>query len=292
MKVGIIGVGLMGHGIARNVLRKGFPLSFLDHPGNRPVDEILSVGGHACHSPAEVARGADVLILCVTGSPQVEAVLTGPDGVLSSLRPGSTVIDCSTSLPESTLRMARAVAEVGADFLDAPMTRTARHAHDGQLNLLIGGDAATLDRVRPVLAAFTEQVFHVGGPGAGHRLKLLHNYVSVGSLALIAEAAAGAADAGIDPAAFVQVLAQGGGAGVALDRMTPFLLDGDAGNLPFAIANGLKDIAYYREMSDASGAAHVIADGIHAAMSTAVDAGEGAKYVPELARIFRRTDPR
>ncbi|GHG96355.1 NAD(P)-dependent oxidoreductase [Pseudodonghicola xiamenensis] len=291
MKVGLIGVGLMGHGIARNVLgRGGLPLSFLDHPGNQPVDEILERGGTALNTPAEVAAASDVIILCVTGSPQVEAILTGNDGVIAGLRPGSVVVDCSTALPQSTLRMAEAVKAAGGDYLDAPMTRTAKHAHDGTLNLLAGGDAEVLEKVRPVLASFTEAVEHVGPLGTGHRLKLLHNYVSVGFMTLLAEAAAQAADAGVDARRFVDILANGGGASVALDRMAPFITDNDREGLPFFVSNALKDIDYYRMMSEQAGAQKTIADGVHAAISAAVESGHGQAYVPELTRIFRRTE--
>jgi len=289
MKVGIIGVGLMGHGIARNVLGRGkFELSFLDHPGNQPVDEILELGGTACATPAELAAQSDVVILCVTGSPQVEAILTGENGVISALKPGSVVVDCSTALPESTVRMGEAVKAKGGDYLDAPMTRTAKHAHDGKLNLLVGGDKAVLDRVQPVLASFTEFVEHVGPLGTGHRLKLLHNYVSVGFMTLLAEAAAQAADADVDPKRFVEILAKGGGASVALDRLAPFITDGDREGLPFFVSNGRKDIEYYRTMSEQAGAQKTIADGIYAALTDAVESGNGQAYLPELVRIFRK----
>lgn len=289
MKVGLIGVGLMGHGIARNVLGRGaMELSFLDHPGNQPVDEILSLGGVPCASPAEVAAASDVVILCVTGSPQVEAILTGPAGVISALRPGAVVIDCSTALPDSTVRMGALVQAAGGDFLDAPMTRTAKHAHEGTLNLLVGGDADVLARVRPVLASFTEAVEHVGALGNGHRMKLLHNYVSVGFMTLLAEAAAQAVDAGVDPSRFVEVLAAGGGASVALDRMAPFITSGNRDALPFFVSNGLKDIDYYCTMSEQAGAQKFIADGIRTAIAGAVDAGHGQDYLPELSRIFRK----
>ncbi|WP_165937659.1 NAD(P)-dependent oxidoreductase [Antarcticimicrobium sediminis] len=288
MNVGIIGVGLMGHGIARNVLaRGGFTLSFLDHPGNQPVDEIVGLGAQACATPAEVAAASDVVILCVTGSPQVEAIVTGENGVVSGLKPGTVIVDCSTALPDSTVRMGAAIKAVGGEYLDAPMTRTAKHAHEGTLNLLVGGDAAVLERVRPVLASFTETVDHVGALGDGHRLKLLHNYVSVGFMTLLAEAAAQSADAGIDPKVFVDVLANGGGASAALQRLAPFITEGDREGLPFFVSNAQKDINYYRAMSDAAGAQKIIADGVANALSSAVDAGQGQAYVPELVRIFR-----
>ncbi|MDO1583380.1 NAD(P)-dependent oxidoreductase [Rhizobium oryzicola] len=290
MRTGIIGVGLMGQGIARNVLlRGGHSLTFLDHPGNQPVDELLALGATSVKTAAAVAAASDVIILCVTGSPQVEAVLTGSEGVLSELKPGTIVVDCSTALPESTQRMAKAVKQADGFFVDAPMTRTAKFAHEGKLHLLLGGDAAVIERVRPVLASFSEEAVHVGATGAGHRLKLLHNFVSVGFMSLLAEAAAQAADGGVDPQALVSVLRSGGGGGVALDRMAPFLLGEGSGNLPFAISNALKDFDYYIAMSEQAGALHLIADGVRAALSGAVEAGHGATYLPELSEILRHT---
>lgn len=285
-QVGLIGLGHMGHGIARNLLIKGHRLVFLDHPGNRPAGEILSLGGRPALSPAAVAGGADAVILCVTGSPQVEAVLTAPDGVLSSLATGATVIDCSTSLPHSTQRMAVLVAEAGGHYLDAPMTRTAQAAHEGRLNLLVGGEAGVLAAMRPVLDAFAEAVTHVGPIGAGHRMKLLHNYVSVGFLTILAEAAAQAREAGIAPGDLIAVLRAGGGASVALDRIEPFLTRGDRQAMPFSIANAAKDLDYYVQMATEAGAARMAADGLRQALAHAVALGAGDATLPELAEIL------
>ncbi|MCY6382700.1 NAD(P)-dependent oxidoreductase [Hoeflea prorocentri] len=295
MNVGIIGVGLMGHGIARNVLKRGgFKLWFLEHPGNQPTDELLELGATPCSTTAAVAAATDLMILCVTGSPQVEAVLTEPDGVLSAMRAGTVVVDCSTSLPGSTERMAALVAEAGGFFLDAPMTRTAQHAHEGTLNLLVGGTAEALLKAQPVLDSFTADVRHVGGTGTGHRLKLLHNYVSIGFISLLAEAAAEAENGGVDPKIFVDVLASGGGGGVALDRMAPFLTEQDRNSLPFALSNAQKDIDYYRAMASEAGSGCRIADGVSDAishgLSVAEQAGEAETILPELARLLRRND--
>ncbi len=115
MHVGLIGVGLMGHGIARNVLRRGgFALTFLDHPGNQPADEILGLGATPVKTPADVARVADVVILCVTGSPQVEAIVTGENGLVSALKPGTVIVDCSTALPERWTMSARWATATGS----------------------------------------------------------------------------------------------------------------------------------------------------------------------------------
>ncbi|SDY64381.1 NAD(P)-dependent oxidoreductase [Citreimonas salinaria] len=289
MHVGIIGVGLMGHGITRNVLKRGgFGLSFLDHPGNQPTDEIIALGGRACATLAEVAAQADVVILCVTGSPQVESIVTGESGLAAALRPGTVVVDCSTALPDSTLRMGEVVRQAGGDYVDAPMTRTAKHAHEGTLNLLAGGAPKVLEKVRPVLGSFSEKIDHVGPLGHGHRMKLLHNYVSVGFMTLLAEAAAQAADAGVDSHAFVDVLAAGGGASAALDRLAPYIVAQDRNALPFFVANAQKDIDYYRAMSAAAGARKTVADGVSAALAAPVEAGHGDAYVPELVSLFRK----
>ncbi|GGH43379.1 NAD-binding protein [Frigidibacter albus] len=291
MRVGLIGVGLMGHGIARNVLaRGGFQLTFLDHPGNQPVDEITGLGGRPAASVAEVAAASDVVILCVTGSLQVEAIVAGESGLGSAIAPGTVVVDCSTALPDSTLRMGTLIAAAGGAYLDAPMTRTAKHAHDGTLNLLVGGEAGVLDRVRPVLASFTASVQHVGPLGHGHRLKLLHNYVSIGFMSLLAEAAAQAADAGVDPQIFVDVLAGGGGASAALDRLAPYIVAGDREGLPFFVGNAQKDIDYYRAMAEAAGGQMTIADGVSASLGAAVTGGHAQAYVPELVTLFRKGD--
>ncbi|HWP10915.1 MAG TPA: NAD(P)-dependent oxidoreductase [Ramlibacter sp.] len=285
-RVGIIGIGLMGHGIARNVLKHGYPLTFLEHPGNQPVADLLEAGATAQTSARVLASHSDVLILCVTGSPEVEAVLTGPDGVLQGLRPGTIVVDCSTAIPASTERMASLVHAAGALFVDAPMTRTAQHAHEGRLNLLVGGDAAVLDKVMPVLRCFAENVTHAGPVGAGHRIKLLHNFVSIGSVALIAEAAACASRGGIRPDVFVDILASGGGAGVALDRLKPYILSRDASGLQFFMANALKDLRYYVEMAADTTAVHRIGDAVSDTLDAAVQQGGARRMLPELVSVL------
>lgn len=260
--IGMIGVGLMGHGIASNIVKHGYPLVLLDHPGNQPVDQLLAAGAAKVASPAQVARQSNIVILCVTGTPQVEDVLFSPDGLLQGLRPGTVVIDCSTAIPSSTVRIAQAVTEAGGQFLDAPMTRTPKEAAEGRLNLLVGGDRALFERCQPLLRCYAENISHVGPIGAGHRMKLIHNYVSLGCAAVIAEAAACAERAGIEASVLTDILAKGGGAGVALDRLRPFIESGDDSGLRFSLSNAQKDLGYYTTMADETGAAHGAADAI------------------------------
>ena len=286
MRVGIIGVGLMGHGIALNVLKGGFSLVMMDHPGNQPADDLTEMGAGHLNTPNAVAAEADLLILCLTGSTQVEAVLTGETGVISALKPGAIVVDCSTALPESTERMAALVAAAGGRFLDAPMTRLAKQAHEGTLNILVGGETDVLEAARPVLDTFTENIDHVGGVSFGHRMKLLHNYVSIGHMSLLAEAAAQAAEAGVDAQVFIDVLAKGGGASAALERLRKCILTGDASDVPFSIGNAIKDIDYYREMVGDGAGSRTIADGVSVAIGSAAKL-HGDAFIPELTRLFR-----
>ena len=286
MKIGMVGLGMMGHGIAGNLVKHGHELVVLEHPGNQPLDQLRAAGVHSVHSATALAARVDVVILVVTGSPQVEAVLTGPDGILHGLRPGSIVIDCSTAIPSSTLRMAQAVQQAGGRFLDAPMTRTPKEAAEGRLNLLVGGDAGLLDVCRPILACFAENITHVGPVGTGHGMKLLHNYVSLGMVTLLAEAAACAQRSGVQAEAFVKVLAQGGGGGTALDRLKPYLLARDTGGLRFSIANACKDLGYYRQMATDAEAQSAVASAVLGTLQSALERAGPDALMPELASLL------
>jgi 3-hydroxyisobutyrate dehydrogenase len=286
IRVGIIGVGQMGHGIASNIAKAGYPLVLLDHPGNQPLDALLAAGAVKASTPSDVARQADMVILCVTGTPQVEDVLLKPEGVLAGMRAGTIVIDCSTAIPSSTLKVARAVTEAGGLFLDAPMTRTPKEAAEGRLNLIVGGDTALFERCRPVLASFAENIVHAGPVGSGHRLKLLHNYVSLGFSAVLAEAAACAELEKVDMAVLLDILAKGGGDGVVLGRMRPYLESGDTANFRFSIANAHKDMGYYTTMAQEAGAPHGTAQAIRDTYASASSAGIAQEPVPEMIKYL------
>ena len=291
--IGLIGAGLMGQGIASNLLKHGHALTVLEHPGNQPLDALRAAGATTQRSAQALAHATDVVILCVTGSPQVEEVLLGPEGVLGGLRRGAVVIDCSTAVPTSTDRLAQAVHNAGGRFLDAPMTRTPKEAAEGRLNLLVGGDAALFAECRPLLACFAENITHVGPVGAGHRMKLLHNYVSLGFIALLSEAAACAQRCGVAADALVEVLAKGGGGSVALERLKPYLLQRDASSLRFAMANAQKDLSYYQTMAHDAGAVAEIANAVLGTYAQGLaDGGPQAQAIELSSLLAARTPAR
>ncbi len=287
-RIGMVGLGLMGLGIATNIVKKGFALTAMEHPGNQPLGELIAAGAQTAASAQAVAQASDIVILCVNGSAQVEAILAGDTGLLVGLRAGMTVIDCSTSLPASTQQVAATLAQRGVRFLDAAMTRTPNEAMQGRLNLLVGGEAALLEEVRPLLSTFAENIVHAGAVGAGHSMKLLHNFVSLGSVTLLAEAAACARRSGIDDSVFVEVLEKGGGWGAALQRLQPYLLRGETSGLRFSMANALKDLGYYADMAQAHGAHDVAAQAMLATLAGACQTVDPQTLLPELVGVLEQ----
>ncbi|NYT84134.1 NAD(P)-dependent oxidoreductase [Pollutimonas harenae] len=281
-KIGLIGAGLMGSGIAASLLRNGFPLTVLEHPGNQPLDNLLKAGAKTSQRAADLAAQVDILILCVTGSPQVEEILFQKDGVLEGLKQGITVIDCSTAIPSSTLRIAAAVQKAGGRFLDAPMTRTPKEAAEGKLNLIVGGDRKVFEECLPVLQSYSENIAYAGNVGAGHQMKLLHNYVSLGFSAVLAEAAACAREAGTDPKTFCDILAAGGGGGVVLNRLRPYIESEDSSGFRFSMSNALKDMGYYCTMTEEQDTQGSVAQAIKELYAQAANAGLEQSPVPTL----------
>lgn len=286
-RIGMIGVGMMGHGIARNIAAKGWPLAYLHHPGNQPTDDLDAAGARRFDDAVELVAESDVLLLCVTGATEIEAILSGPNGLIPQLRPGMTVVDCSTGIPSVTQRVAAQVAEKGCAFVDAAMTRTPKEAEEGRLNLLIGGESDTVEALTPLFTAFSENRFHAGPVGAGQTLKLLHNYVSLGTVTLMSEAAACAAENGIDAGVFVDCLRRGGGGGAALERLAPFLLAGETAQMRFTNANARKDLGYYNTLAEETGTRRDVARGVFAALEWLTENDFGQAMVPEAAKAFR-----
>lgn len=286
-KVGLIGVGLMGHGIGKNIVGKGWELHFLDLVGNQPTTDLVELGATPHDKAKDLAAVCDIVVLCVTGTPQVEDVLLGSGAVLAALKPGSIVVDCSTAIPSSTRALAARVRDRGCDFVDAAMTRTPKEAEEGRLNLLVGGEPKSIAHIRPLLESFAENILVAGEVGSGHQMKLIHNMVSLGMVTLIAEVAACAIKDEMDPAAMVDCLRKGGAGGAALERVAPYILEGNSEMLRFTITNAYKDVGYYTQMAGELGAAQLMANAVHQILGGLVERGAGDAFMPEQVKLLQ-----
>ncbi|MBN3858582.1 NAD(P)-dependent oxidoreductase [Paraburkholderia sp. Ac-20340] len=288
MKVGMVGIGLMGHGIASNIVKHGHSMVLFEHPGNQSLDVLKRAGAQSTDSLKELAQLSDVIILCVTGTPEVEDVLFRDDGLLDGVKPGTVIVDCSTAIPSSTERVAVEVTKRGASFLDAPMTRTPKEAAEGRLNLTVGGDKELFESVKPLLQCYAENIVYAGPVGSGHRLKLLHNFVSLGFSAVLAEAAACASRANISADVFLEVVGKGGGDSVVLNRFKPYLESGDGTGFRFYLTNALKDMNYYTAMAEESGSVHDTAESIRRTFEKGTQVGTPQATVLELVDILSK----
>ncbi len=288
-KIGIIGLGMMGRGIGINLLKSGFPLSFLQRSVKSSQDDVIAQGAKPLSSIAEVTKNSEVILLCLTGSSQVEEVIFGVDGVLANLLPGSIVIDLSTAIPKSTLKVARAIQEAGSFYLDSPMTRTPKEALEGRLNVLVGGDPDLLEQCRPVLKCFTENIVYAGPLSSGHRLKLIHNFVALGYASVLAEAAACAKLADVDSRVLLQVLETGAGNGAILNRMKGFIQSGDDASFQFTLENAVKDLGYYGAMVEELDAFSVAATATQKIFEHALHTEKAGATVPWLVSSLNKT---
>ncbi len=284
--VGLIGVGLMGHGIGKNIVAKGYPLTVLAHRNRAPVEDLLAKGAKEVKSARELAQASDVIILCVTGSPQVEETIFGKDGVLEGLRSGTVVVDCSTAEPGSTMKVAAAIAGKGGRFVDAPLVRTPKEAEEGRLGVMTGGDPEVIKEIRPILECFAEAVVHAGGIGAGHTLKLINNFIALGTAAAVAEGIATAARAGVDMTALRDVVSSGGANSVMFERLIKVPLANDDTAAKFAISNAAKDLRYYTNMAENLPVAGFVAEAVHQTFIMALNRGYRDKFVPRLVDLI------
>ena len=280
--IGFIGLGMMGHGMAKNLLAKGFPLSFIVHRDRSRLGDLVGAGAKEVKTPAELAQASDVVILCVTGSPQVEDNVFGPSGLLSAARSGLTVIDTSTAEPGSTAKIREALAAKGATFVDAPLARTPKEAEEGRLNTMVGADDATFARLKPVFAAYCENVFHVGPPGAGHTLKLVNNFMALTIVASIGEAFAVAAKAGVKLDKLFEVVSQGALNSNIFQMMAGGAVAGDLARMKFSIQNAAKDLRYYTHLAESLPVASFLGEAVHQSFAQAVALGLGERMVPSM----------
>ena len=227
-RVGFIGLGIMGRGMALNLIKAGFDLTVWNRTASR-MDELVAAGARAAADPAGLAAECDLIITCVSDTPDVEAVLTGdePPGVLHGVRAGALVIDMSTISPHATRALAARLAERGAHMLDAPVSGGSEGAARGTLSIMVGGDAAQVERARPVFQAMGKTITHVGGPGDGQMVKLVNQILVVGNALAMSEALLFAQAGGLDLRKTLEAVVPGAAGSWMLANRGPQILNRD-----------------------------------------------------------------
>lgn len=281
--VGFIGLGYMGEGMAANLLAKGNQLVVMANRKRDAVERLVAAGAREVKSAAEMAAACDAIFICVTGSPEVEAVIEGEGGILAGARPGLLVIDCSTAEPDSTLRLAAAMAAKGVSLVDAPLGGTPAGAKAGTLQALVGASDADFARAEPLIACWAATIVHVGPVGAGHKMKLINNFLSLGYASLYAEALALGAKVGIDAETFHSVIGKGRMRCGFYDTFMTYVLTRDENAHPFTISNAYKDLRYLAAMADSARLVSPMGSTVKNQFAAMAAAGQSEKFVPMLA---------
>ena len=286
--IGFIGLGLMGSAMVGRLQDQGYEITALANRNRTGIDAAIARGASEASDAKSLAEAADIVMLCVGTSDQVEGRMRGDDGVIAGLSAGKVVIDFGTSLPGSTRALGAEVAATGASMLDAPLGRTPAHAKDGLLNIMASGDKATYDRVLPVLNDLGENVFHLGDLGAGHTIKLINNFYAQVTAIAMSEAFAVCDLAGVDRQSLYDVMAAGPNHSGMMDFVKAYAIEGDPMKLAFSVRNALKDVGYYDRMVEDFGTNSIMVKCAINAVGRATDDGHGDDMVPQMVDSFAR----
>jgi 3-hydroxyisobutyrate dehydrogenase len=284
-RVGVVGLGTMGGAMAANLARAGFELVVWNRTSGR-THELEQLGATVADSPAAVASGVGIVLVCVSDTPDVEAVLFGAEGVAAGAAPGTLVIDCSTIDPSATREMAARLARQGIAFVDAPVTGGSEGARDATLAILVGGAEADVERARPVLAAIGRTITHFGPPGAGQAAKAVNQVILAGTYLGVAEGLVLALKAGIDPEQVVAALSTGAAQSWVLANRSGRMLANEY-PLGFRVALHLKDLGIALDLARERGAVLPVAALAAQLEAGLVASGHADDDMSALARAIR-----
>jgi len=250
-RVGYVGLGIMGRGMSHNLLKAGFALRVWNRTASR-MQALLEAGAEAGESPADVAAHSDIVIVCVSDTPDVQAVVLGENGIIHGARPGTLVIDCSTISPRATREMAGILKEKGIQMLDAPVSGGSEGAAKGTLSIMVGGDADQFERAMPVFQAMGKTITHVGPNGAGQTVKLVNQVLLVGNTLAMSEALMFAQAGGVDLQKVYSAISQGAAGSWMFTNRAPQIMQRDF-RPGFTIALQQKDLRLCLEAADENG---------------------------------------
>ncbi|MCB1497169.1 MAG: NAD(P)-dependent oxidoreductase [Bauldia sp.] len=285
-RVGYAGVGLMGHGAAKNILEAGYPLTILGHRNRAPVDDLVARGATEAKTGAELGAASDVVFFCMPTALNVEAALFGPDGVAETLRPGAMVVDSTTADPNLTRSIAARLGERGVRMIDAPLGRSPNEAEAGTLSSYVGGAPEDVEEVRPILEAYSDTIVYTGPLGTGTTCKLVNNFISIGTSALISEAVATAAKLGVDLDTFHKVVSAGGANSPMFQIIMSWVLRGDDTGLKGPVRIAAKDLRTYNRMAEEIGATAFVAKACSETYNLAEARGNAERYMPVMPGLI------
>lgn len=280
--VGLIGAGLMGKGIGKVLMEKGFALSVVAHRNRAPVEELLALGATESNSVAELASSCDFIITCLPSIPAVIEVFEGAEGVLAHARQGCGIIDTTTSDPELTKRLHRLAAEKDIRLVDAPLLGRPQQTWDGTIGIAVGGEEEDLALCQSVLEAFAKKIFKVGGPGSGHTVKLINNAVTLTNSAILYEAFTVARKQGVDLETLYGVLDISMASSKRLHAIAPALIQDDH-KKTFGISVATKDVVLYSGLTTSIGVPSLVGDSTRQLYQLACAMGYGEENVTRIA---------
>ena len=283
---GLVGAGIMGKGLARNLLAGGFELSVLDiDPA--AMERAVGMGARPADGLAGLCAAAATIGTCLPSVEATRAVYLGPDGLIANAREGSALIDFSTGDPAVTRELARAAEGRSVQVIDAPMLRTEPHAWEGTVVLLVGGPEEAVERCRPALEAVSERVVHCGPVGTGHIFKLLNNVNGLCMHAMYAETFALAAKLGVDLDRLLDVLESGMSNSATLGALSKRILSGEEGPFFFATELALKDVSLYARLAADTGSPSLLANATRETYQLATLLGHGEEDVVSVGKALR-----
>ena len=281
--VGFIGLGLMGHGMAKNIRKGGYDLWVRGRSNRKPVESLLAMGAKEAASPKDMAARCDIILICLSNSAQVEGVVRGEDGILAGARPGLIVIDTSTADPASTMRLSEELAAVGAHMVDAPLGRTPNEAEEGKLDAMVGCDESIFSSVSPVIECWAATITRIGPVGSGHKMKLLMNFIGMSYGALFSEAVVLGAKIGISPQIVRKVIGPSRMGNGFFETFMRYVVDRDRDAHKFAIANAAKDLRYVCNMAAEAKMTSIMASAARQYYAHVEAIGHADEYVPMLS---------
>lgn len=284
-RVGFIGLGTMGGAMAGHVARAGFPLTVWNRtPGK--AQELMTLGVTEADSPASAAADADIVVVCVSDTPDVESVLFGDEGVAFGLGAGSLVIDCSTISPSATRDVARRLGEQGVAFVDAPVSGGSEGARKATLSIFVGGEPADVERARPILDTMGSTITHVGPVGAGQAVKAVNQVILAAGYLGVAEGIVLAINAGLDPEQVAAALGGGAAQSWVLANRSGRMIANEY-PLGFKVALHRKDLRIALDLARESGTVLPVTALVEQLETALVNDGHGDEDMSALARVIR-----